>query len=56
MARTKTFVDLDTASKNLNMSVSAIRKRLQRGTFSGKKNAKGAWVLQLTPEIMNSSQ
>ena len=53
MARTKTFVDLDTASKNLNMSVSAIRKRLQRGTFSGKKNAKGAWVLQLTPEIMD---
>ena len=53
MARTKTFVDLDTASKNLNMSVSAIRKRLQRGTFSGKKNAKGAWVLELTPEIMD---
>lgn len=56
MAKTTIYVDLETASKNLNMSIAAIRKGLQRGNFSGKKNAKGAWVLQLTPKIMAMSR
>ena len=38
------------ASKELGISVDAVRKRLQRGTIKGKKNKQGRWIVDVDHE------
>ena len=46
----KTKMTIQDASKELGLSVDAIRKRLQRGTIKGKKNKQGRWIVEVDQE------
>lgn len=51
MSTYQEYVSLDTAAKGLGISVAAVRKRLQRGSLSGKKNSSGRWMVLVTEDM-----
>lgn len=46
------WLTLAEAAKATGLSATALKRRAERGTLDGKKNNKGRWLVQVTPELV----